>query len=76
MQREEAKKMINTAKIRGKIAEKGTTLLSLSKELNLSPYTLGRKISGKSKMTLDEAENLQRLLDIPDGKFEEYFFYS
>lgn len=68
--------MINTAKIRGRIVEKGLTLQSLSKVMNISPYTLGRKISGKSKMTLEEAELLQRFLAIPDGKFEEYFFYS
>lgn len=68
--------MINTAKIRGRIAEKGLTLQSLSKELNISPYTLERKISGQSKMTLEEAELLQRFLAIPDGNFEEYFFYS
>lgn len=66
--------MINTAKIRGRIAEKGLTLQSLSKELNILPYTLERKISGQSKMTLEEAELLQRFLAIPDGNFEEYFF--
>lgn len=67
-------KMINAAKIRGRIVEKGTTLQSLSRELDISAYTLGRKISGKSKMTLEEAEKLQRLLAIPDGEFEKYFF--
>ena len=66
--------VINTAKLKGRIVEKNTTIGKLAEEIGLSAYSLGQKIGGRSIMTLGEAEQLQKLLDIPDSDFTVYFF--
>lgn len=68
--------MVNSLKIKGKIVEQDTTISKLAAEMGLSAYSLGRKIGGKSIMTLDEADKLQNLLNIPDCEFKSYFFAS
>lgn len=66
--------MVNSLKIKGKIVEQDTTISKLAAEMGLSAYSLGQKIGGKSIMTLDEADKLQNLLNIPDCEFKSYFF--
>jgi len=66
--------MVNSLKIKGKIVEQDTTISKLAAEMGLSAYSLGQKIGGKSIMTLDEADKLQSLLNIPDCEFKSYFF--
>jgi len=66
--------MVNSLKIKGKIVEQDTTISKLAAEMGLSAYSLGQKIGGKSIMTLDEADKLQNLLNIPDCDFKSYFF--
>lgn len=68
--------MVNSLKIKGKIVEQDTTISKLAAEMGLSAYSLGQKIGGKSIMTLDEADKLQNLLNIPDCEFKSYFFAS
>lgn len=66
--------MVNTLKIKGKIAENGKTIQEISREMNLSAYQLGKKIAGTADMTLSEADTLQSILKIPDADFLDYFF--
>lgn len=66
--------MVNSNKIRARIIEVGKTIAKISGDMNMTPYTLGRKISNQSDMTLNEANKLQQLLDISDADFNAYFF--
>ena len=66
--------MVNTNKIKARIVEKGKTIEKLAADMDITPYTLGRKIRGQSQMTLKEADQLQQLLDISDDEFCLYFF--
>lgn len=68
--------MVNTLKLKGRIAEQDTTISKLASSMGLTAYSLGRKIGGRSIMTLDEANKLQNLLNISDNDFMSYFFAS
>lgn len=65
--------MPNEKKLRARIIEMGYTIKSLAKTMKLSAYTLGRKISGKAPMSIDEAFRLMELLKIPETDFSLYF---
>ncbi|MBR3975315.1 MAG: helix-turn-helix transcriptional regulator [Clostridia bacterium] len=66
--------MPNEKKIRARIVEQGLTIGEIALKMEISAYTLGKKISGKAKMTLDEAWLLMSILNIPDSEFILYFF--
>lgn len=68
--------MINTAKLRGRIIEKGKTIQSLAPKIPCTPYTLGQKIANESPMQIEEAATLANELDITDNEIVEYFFYN
>lgn len=65
--------MINTSKVRGRIVEKGKTIQSIAPKIPCSPYILGRKIANESPMSLEEASNLSKELDIKEEEFTEFF---
>lgn len=68
--------MINSAKLRGRIVEKGRTIQSLAPKIPCSPYTLGQKIANETPMQIEEASVLIKELEIPNEEILEYFFYS
>lgn len=68
--------MINTAKLRGKIVEKGKTIQSLAPKIPCTPYTLGQKIANETPMQIEEATTLANELEIVDEEITEYFFYN
>ena len=68
--------MINTAKMRGRIIEKGKTIQTLAPKIPCTPYTLGRKISNETPMQIEEATILANELEIRDDEIVEYFFYN
>ena len=68
--------MVNTAKIRGRIIEKGKTIQSIAPKIPCTPYTLGQKISNETPMHIEEAETLIDELEIPINEVVEYFFYN
>lgn len=68
--------MPNTRKIKARITELGLTIGKVAKKMNISPYTLGRKIAGKTPMSIREARFLQKELKIPDNKIALYFFIT
>nr|DAZ28055.1 MAG TPA: Protein of unknown function (DUF739) [Caudoviricetes sp.] len=65
--------MINTAKVKGRIVEKGKTIQSIAPKIPCSPYTLGQKISNETPMNLEEAMILSEELEITKEEFSEFF---
>ena len=65
--------MINTAKVKGRIIEKGKTIQSIAPKIPCSPYTLGQKISNETPMNLEEAMILSEELEITKEEFSEFF---
>lgn len=66
--------MINTNKIKGRLAELGLTQKDVSKALNIAQPTANQKINNVRPMDLNEAEKLAILLQITSAQFNEYFF--
>ncbi len=75
-QRKEVNKLINSAKLRGRIVEKGKTIQSLAPKIPCTPYTLGKKIANETPMQIEEATIIANQLEIPDSEITEYFFYN
>ena len=68
--------MINSAKLRGRIVEKETTIQELASKIPCTGYTLGQKIANETPMQIEEAATLIRELDIPNNEIIDYFFYN
>lgn len=68
--------MINSAKLRGRIVEKEKTIGFLATKIPCSPYTLGKKISNETPMTIEEALILIEELEINETEIPDYFFYN
>lgn len=66
--------MINTRRIKGRMAEMNLTQKDLAKATGLSPSTISQKIRGDRPVTLDEAQSFASVLKIEDQQFGEYFF--
>ncbi len=66
--------MINTSKIKGRLAEFGYTQADVAKELQISQSTANQKINNVRDMSLDEAEKLSHMLKIDSGEFGVFFF--
>lgn len=66
--------MINTAKIRGRMAELELTQSDVAKVLELAPSTVSQKLNNIRALSLDEAEELSTLLNIDVGDFGKFFF--
>lgn len=65
--------MVNTQKLKGRIAEKGYTIQTLAPKVHCSPYTLGQKISNEKSFWLTEVEDLCLILDILEEEFTDFF---
>lgn len=68
--------MVNTNKIKGKIAENGYTQESLANAVGMSRTTLRRKIEGNTDLTVSEVEALCKALKISENELLLYFFYN
>lgn len=68
--------MVNTAKIKGRIVEKGKTIQSIAPKIPCSPYTLGQKIANETPINLDEVIALCDELDISKEEFAEFFLQT
>lgn len=66
--------MVDKLKLQARIIEQGETISSIASKLGVSPYTLGKKLSNQTIMTLGEAGQLQQILRIKDKDFMNYFF--
>lgn len=65
--------MVNTAKIKGRIVEKGKTIQSIAPKIPCSAYTLGQKIANETPINLEEVIMLCDELDINEHEFPEFF---
>ena len=68
--------MINTNKIKGKIAEIGFTRESLAEAVGMTRATLRNKLSGESDFTVSEAAAMRKALNLNDEEFLLLFFYE
>lgn len=68
--------MINTSKIKGRMAEMQITQKDVAKELRIAQPTANQKINNIRPMDLEEAEKLSKMLEIPPEEFAIYFFYK
>lgn len=66
--------MLNTMKIKGRMAELGITQKDVGAALHIAPATANQKINNIRPMDLGQAENLANLLKIEDKDFGIYFF--
>ena len=67
--------MINTNKIKGRMAELQITKKDVANSFVLEQPTVNQKINNIRPMDLNEAEKLSDLLDIKPEDFAVYFFY-
>lgn len=66
--------MINTNKIKGRMAELELTQKDIAKMLNIAQTTANQKINNVRPLTLVEAEKLCEILEISPSEFNIYFF--
>ena len=67
--------MINTNKIKGRMAELQITQKDIAYSLGLAQSTVNQKINNVRPMDLEEAEKISNLLKIAPEDFTIYFFY-
>lgn len=67
--------MVDSEKLKKRIAEMGILQADVAKKLNCSQSTVSLKINNKRPFFLDEAWELARMLRIED-QFFSYFFAS
>lgn len=68
--------MINSKKIKGRMAELGITQKEMAKYMGIAQATVNQKINNIRTMDVDEAEKISTILKIPCEDFAEYFFYK
>lgn len=66
--------MINTCKIKGRMKEKDLSQEDVAKKLGIAQSTFSQKINGIRGLSLDEANKLSEVLEIPQNEFGDYFF--
>lgn len=68
--------MVNTREIKAQIRRVGTTQEELAKKLGINPSTLNRKINNEEgqKLTVKEATDMARVLEIPREQLLTIFF--
>lgn len=66
--------MINTSKVKGRLAELSLTQKDVATALGIAQPTANQKINNNRPMDLDEAEKLANLLRLTPEEFQPYFF--
>lgn len=66
--------VVNTRKIKGRMAEMQLTQKDIAKALEIAQPTINQKINNIRPMNLDEAEKISNLLEISAEDFGAYFF--
>lgn len=66
--------MVNTNKLKGRMAELQLTQKDIAIGLGLAQPTVNQKINNIRPMDLNEAEKLSEILKIPTSEFGVYFF--
>lgn len=66
--------MVNTGKIKGRLAELDLTQKDVATALNIAQPTANQKINNIRPMYLEEAEKIANLLHLDPVDFQTYFF--
>jgi len=66
--------LINTGKVKGRLAELGLTQRDVAEALKIAQPTANQKINNIRPMDLNEAEKLAVLLCLNPEDFQLYFF--
>ncbi len=66
--------MINHAKLKGLMAERGLTVVRLSHMLGVSRQSASEKVNGKAKITLTEAQTIAKALQMNKEERDLIFF--
>lgn len=68
--------MINTDKLKARLKEKRMTQEQLAKKLGIHLSTLNAKINNEvgETLTIKQADDIKKILDIPHDEVIEYFF--
>lgn len=65
--------MVNTTAIRARLKGQRVTIKDLADTLKIGEDQVERLISGEEDLDLTQAEEIQRVLQIPDQRFSFYF---
>lgn len=69
--------MINSMELKAEIKRNGLTQDQLASKIGIDPSTLNRKINNKkSTLSVDEAQKIVDVLNIPEEKLAVIFFNS
>lgn len=66
--------MINCAKLKGLMAERGLTVVGLAHMLGVSRQAASEKVNGKTKITLTEAQTIAKALNMNKEERDTIFF--
>lgn len=66
--------MINYAKLKGLMAERGLTVVGLAHMLGISRQAASEKVNGKTKITLTEAQTIAKALHMDKEERDTIFF--
>lgn len=66
--------MCDTAKLRGKIVEKGFNQVSLAKKIGMDRSTLNRKLKNGETFTIGEASKIAIILELTKDEAMTIFF--
>jgi transcriptional regulator with XRE-family HTH domain len=65
--------MVDTGRIKQRMAELGLTQADIAECLGIARPTANQKVNNVRKLEIDEAKKLSELLDIKDSEIWEYF---
>lgn len=65
---------MNANKLRSVMVLHGDTITSLARAMDITPHTLGRKISGKAEFTAREIWFIKERYQLSAGDVDEIFF--
>lgn len=66
--------MVDTAKLRGRMTEKGETVASLAAKLGMHPNTLSRRLANSGEFSVREIGAIAAELGISTSQLSDYFF--
>lgn len=72
--KEGGRRMINNAKLKGLMAERGLTVVALAQMLGVSRQSASEKVNGKVRITLTEAQTIAKALNMSKEERDTIFF--
>lgn len=66
--------MINYAKLKGLMAERGLTVVSLAQMLGVSRQAASEKVNGKTRITVTDAQTIAKALNMNKEEIDTVFF--